>query len=153
MEAIVLSGIQASGKTTFYQQRFFHTHVRLSLDQLKTREKENVLLHACLAAKQPFVIDNTNLTAEGRTRYVRLAKASGFRCLLYFFETTTREAIGRNSGRDGSTRVPNLAILGSYKKLRRPATDEGFDEAYMVKLLEGRFDVHELTFEQPAARS
>jgi predicted kinase len=40
MEAVVFIGIQASGKTTFYQQRFFATHVRISLDLLRTRERE-----------------------------------------------------------------------------------------------------------------
>jgi predicted kinase len=30
MEAVILVGIQASGKSTFYAQRFFDTHVRIS---------------------------------------------------------------------------------------------------------------------------
>ena len=58
MEAVVLIGIQASGKTTFYQQRFFATHVRISLDLLRTREQ------------QRFVVDNTNITAAERARYI-----------------------------------------------------------------------------------
>ena len=37
MEAVVFTGIQASGKSTFYRERFFHTHLRISLDLLKTR--------------------------------------------------------------------------------------------------------------------
>jgi predicted kinase len=36
MEAIILIGIQASGKSTFFQQQFFATHVRINLDSLKT---------------------------------------------------------------------------------------------------------------------
>ncbi len=31
MTAIILIGIPASGKSTFYRQRFFFTHVRISL--------------------------------------------------------------------------------------------------------------------------
>jgi predicted kinase len=145
MEAVILAGIQGSGKTTFALERFFQTHVRLSLDQLKTRHKENILLHACLAAQQPFVIDNTNVTIEARAHYLRLAKAAGFRCVLYFFETTTRDAIGRNSGRPPNQRVPNLAILGSYKKQQPPTKEEGFDEIYKVRVTEGRFELAELT--------
>jgi hypothetical protein len=43
-EAVLLIGIPGSGKTTFYRERFFNTHVRLSLDLLKTRERESALL-------------------------------------------------------------------------------------------------------------
>jgi predicted kinase len=70
MQLIVLSGIPASGKTTFYRDRFLTTHVRLSLDMLKTRERQDILLHACFAAKQPVVIDDTNPTAAKRKRLV-----------------------------------------------------------------------------------
>ncbi len=57
MEAVIFIGIQGSGKTTFYMQRFFQTHVRLSLDMLKTRRRERFLLECCIRAKQPFVMD------------------------------------------------------------------------------------------------
>jgi hypothetical protein len=31
MEAVILVGIQAAGKSTFYRERFFQTHLRISL--------------------------------------------------------------------------------------------------------------------------
>lgn len=65
MEAVILIGVQGSGKTTFYLRRFFETHVRFSLDMLRTRRRERILLMACVEAKQPFVIDNTNAAAGG----------------------------------------------------------------------------------------
>ena len=34
MQLIVFTGVQASGKTTFYLRHFLPTHLRLSLDQL-----------------------------------------------------------------------------------------------------------------------
>ena len=34
MEAIIFTGIQATGKSTFYKQNFFNSHVRISLDLL-----------------------------------------------------------------------------------------------------------------------
>ena len=132
MELIVFCGIPASGKTTFYRERFLATHVRVSLDLLKTRQREDILLHACLAAQQPVVIDNTNPLASQRTRYVRLAKAAGFRSVLYFFDVSTRTAVGRNAGREGKARVANVAIFGSQKKLQRPTAAEGFDEIFRV---------------------
>jgi predicted kinase len=136
MQAVLFCGIQASGKTTFYRERFFKTHVRLSLDLLKTRAREDVLLHACLAAQQPFVVDNTNATAKVRARYLQLAKSAGFRCVLYFFETATRAAVARNAKRPAKERVPNIAIFGTQKKLERPTASEGFDEIFTVTLSE-----------------
>ncbi len=64
MESILFIGIQATGKSTFFREQFFATHVRINLDMLKTHNRERILLAACLEAKQPFVIDNTNLTRE-----------------------------------------------------------------------------------------
>src|SRR3954465_716670 len=99
MEAIVFCGVQGSGKSTFYRERFFHTHVRINLDLLKTRNREDILLYACLAAQQAIVVDNTNATAKARGRYLRLAHAAGFRCVLYFFDTSLDDALKRNAGR------------------------------------------------------
>jgi predicted kinase len=97
MELIVFSGLPGAGKTTFYRERFLATHVRVGLDLLKTREREDILLHACFAAKQPVVVDNTNPLAAQRMRYASLAEAAGFRTALYFFDVTTRLAVGRNA--------------------------------------------------------
>jgi hypothetical protein len=58
MEAIIFIGIQGLGKSSFYRERFFNTHIRINLDMLKTRRREQLLLQACLNAKQPFVVDN-----------------------------------------------------------------------------------------------
>ncbi|HZC19556.1 MAG TPA: hypothetical protein VE225_07575, partial [Rubrobacteraceae bacterium] len=69
MEAVVFVGIQASGKTSFYRERFFDTHLRINLDMLKTRRREQIFLRACIEAGQPFVVDNTNPSARERARY------------------------------------------------------------------------------------
>ena len=106
MEAVILSGIQASGKTTFYRERFFDTHVRISLDMLRTRNRERILLAACLAAQQPFVIDNTNPTASDRVRYLAPAKTAGFRTVGYFFRTDLKPALARNAKRADKKPIP-----------------------------------------------
>jgi len=56
MEAIIFIGIQASGKTTFYNKHFSRTHTHISLDVLKTRHKEKCTLEGCLNSNTPFVI-------------------------------------------------------------------------------------------------
>jgi len=70
MEALILIGMQASGKSTFFKQRLADTHVRINLDMLRSRAREMVLLRACLEARQPFVVENTNCTREGRQRHI-----------------------------------------------------------------------------------
>jgi predicted kinase len=81
MEAIVLCGIQGSGKTTFYRERFLDTHVRVAMDLLRTRAREQAFLELCLRTQQRFVVDNTNPTAADRRRYVEPARAAGFRVI------------------------------------------------------------------------
>lgn len=134
MEAVILVGIQASGKSTFYQQRFFDTHVRISRDLLRTRGREALLMRACLESRQPFVVDNTSVTAEERARYVAPARAAGYRVTGYFFRTEPRAAIARNKLRSGKAVIPVPGILGTHKKLEEPHPDEGFDALYTVTL-------------------
>ena len=134
MEALIFVGVQGSGKTTFYRERFFDTHVRISLDMLRTRHREQLLLAACLAAKQPFVVDNTNPLPSDRAHYVGVAREAGFRVIAYFFDTTLREAIQRNNQRTGKQKIPVPAIAGAFRKLQVPKLQEGFDEVYNVTI-------------------
>lgn len=134
MEAVIFVGVQGSGKTTFYRDRFFDTHVRINLDMLKTRHREQLLLAACLAAKQPFVVDNTNPLPSDRARYIGVAREAGFRVVAYFFDTTLRNAIQRNNQRTGKQKIPVPAIAGAFRKLQIPTRQEGFDDVYSVTI-------------------
>jgi predicted kinase len=134
MEAVIFIGIQGSGKSTFYRERLFDTHVRINLDMLRTRRREQILFDACLAAQQSFVIDNTNPTKSDRARYITAARAAGFRVIAYFFKSTVREAIQRNNQRKLKAKIPPVAIAGTFKKLEPPSTDEGFDEIFTVEV-------------------
>jgi hypothetical protein len=133
-EAVIFCGVQAAGKSTFYRERFFGTHVRINMDMLKTRRRESLLLEACLLGKQPFVVDNTNPLAADRARYVTPAKAAGFAVTGYFFRATPREAIARNKGRSDKPAIPIPGLLGTYKKLEEPRWPEGYDALYVVTL-------------------
>lgn len=144
MEAVIFVGIQASGKSTFYRERFFDTHVRISLDMLNTRYREQLILRACIDAKQPFVVDNTNPSAEERTRYIEPARAAGFRVVGYYFRSQPEQALTLNNRRIGKARIPEKGILGTYKRLRTPTVEEGFDLLYHVSAAEdGSFIVEE----------
>lgn len=134
MQAVIFIGIQASGKTTFYRERFFDTHVRLSLDMLHTRHREWLLVNCCFSARQPFVIDNTNSRAADRARYIGPARRAGFRVIGYYFETELSAALARNRKRPGKQAIPVKGVIGTFKRLETPARDEGFDELYLVRL-------------------
>ena len=77
MEMVLFIGIQATGKSSFYLERFFRTHVRVNLDMLKTHHREDLLVKACLEGKTPFVVDKMNLTRADRAAYIGPAKAAG----------------------------------------------------------------------------
>ena len=126
----MLCGIQGSGKTTLYRDRFLDTHVRVSMDLLRTRARETAFLELCLATRQPFVVDNTNPAPADRRRYVGPARAAGFRVIGYLVEVDRAEAAARNAGRAGARRVPESGIAGTSRRLLRPAPEEGFDELW-----------------------
>ena len=142
MQAVIFAGIQATGKTSFYRERFFDTHLRINLDMLRTCHREEILVRACIEAKQPFVIDNTNPSTEERARYIQPARRGGFRVIGYYFRSSVKEALARNAQRTGKARIPEKGIFGTHKRLRLPDFEEGFDDLYYVHVNEsGRFIV------------
>lgn len=134
MDAVIFIGIQGSGKTTFYRQRFFETHVRLSLDMLKTRHRQRRLIEACVAARQRIVIDNTSVLVSERAEYIRLAHAGGFTAHGYFFEPQVDRALVWNQQRSGKAAIPVKGLLGTLTRLERPSPQEGFDHLYRVRV-------------------
>jgi predicted kinase len=130
MQAIVLCGVQGSGKTTLYRDRFLATHVRVSMDLLRTRQREVAFLRLCLETRQPFVVDNTNPTPAERRRYVGPARAAGFEVIGYLVEVDAAEAFARNAERAGRARIPDSGVAGTARRLLRPTLEEGFDELW-----------------------
>jgi predicted kinase len=133
MQVVLLIGIQGAGKTTFYQQRFLATHLRLSLDLVRTRHRERVLFETCLELRQSCVIDNTNVRRRERARYIEPARAAHARVVGYFFEPQVRASLSRNQQRVGRARIPGKGLVGTYKRLARPTLAEGFDELFCVR--------------------
>jgi predicted kinase len=134
MQAVIFIGVQASGKSTFYKERFADTHIRINLDMLKTRHREEILVNACLQAHQSFVVDNTNPRVEDRQRYITPAKAAGFEVIGYYFESKLTAILERNRLRPGKERIPETAIRAAFNKLQVPILAEGFNKLYYVKI-------------------
>jgi predicted kinase len=125
MEAVIFCGLQASGKTTLYRDRFLETHARVSMDLLRTRARETAFLRTCLDTKMPFVVDNTNPTVAERARYVEPARTAGFTVVGYFVEVDFAVARARNAARVRT--VPMVGLGDVAKRLVTPTPEEGFD--------------------------
>jgi predicted ABC-type ATPase len=123
MQAIVLCGVQGSGKTTLYRDRFLETHARVSLDLLRTRSREAAFLRTCLETRQPFVVDNTNPTPADRARYVEPARAAGFTVIGYLVEADAAAAFARAG-------IPPARVAATARALQPPTPEEGFDELW-----------------------
>ena len=127
-EAVIFVGLQGSGKTTCFLEKFAATHIHVSRDVQKTAKVEAALIADCLKTGRSFVIDDTNATREVRASYIRAAKAAGFRVVGYFFDVPVRTAIGRNNYRKDKKPIPVPALLRTAKLMEKPAAEEGFDE-------------------------
>jgi predicted kinase len=122
MEAVILCGVQGSGKTTLYRDRFAATHDHVSLDVLGSRAREAALVAVCLEEGRPFVVDNTNPTPADRARYVEPARAAGFKVIGILVEGDGRSVhVG-----------PGTAAV-TARRLVRPAPEEGFDELWYAR--------------------
>ncbi|MDF2985155.1 MAG: putative kinase [Eubacterium sp.] len=146
MQAIIFTGIQATGKSTFYRENFINTHIRINLDMLRTRARESIILEACIKAGQAFVVDNTNPTAADRRRYIDPAHSAGFKVIGYYFHSDLEEAINRNSERKGKEYIPLPGIRNTHSKLEPPRMEEGFDQLFYVSITkEGKFIVDNIS--------
>lgn len=143
MKGVIFVGLQASGKSSFYLNNFYQSHLRLSMDMLRTRYRESILFNACLESKQPVVIDNTNPTKEEREKYISGFKDHRFEIVGYYFASSLSECLERNASREGKERIPDVGLKGTYNKLKLPEYSEGFDKLYYVTMKNGGFTVEE----------
>jgi len=147
MECVILIGLPASGKSTFFRERFAGTHDHVSKDLLRhnTRpeRRQEQLIGESLASGRSVVIDNTNPSVAVRASLIAAARRHGAEVVGYFFVTEAGDALRRNRAREGRDRVPDVAIFTVRKRLEPPTVAEGFDRLYVVRMNEAerRFDV------------
>ena len=148
MELIIFIGLQASGKSTFFQTHFAATHEHVSKDELRNNKRPNrrqmQLIESAFEAGHSVVVDNTNPTLEARKPLIDLGKMYGARIIGYYFESQVSMCIKRNKQREDKARVPDVAIYATAKKLVLPTYAEGFDELYYVRIANNSgFEVQE----------
>jgi predicted kinase len=150
-ECVILIGLPASGKSSFYRERFAATHDHVSKDVMRhnrrPQRRQEQLIAAALGEGRSVVVDNTNAAAAVRAPLIALAHATGAEVVGYFFKTEAADALRRNRAREGRQRVPDVAIFATRKKLQPPTFEEGFDRVFEVTLDEPNrgFDVRQLT--------
>lgn len=144
-ELVILIGLQASGKTTFFHQRFELTHVHVSKDRFpnaRNRDRRQVRdIVEALELPRSVVVDNTNATREARARLIDLARQQGAAVVGYYFESVVEACKTRNDARDGRARIPVVGLYATAKILERPTRAEGFDALHYVRIVEGTFVV------------
>jgi predicted kinase len=174
LELVILVGIQASGKTTFYRRHMQGRYLHVSLDNwrgkgnVRGKEHEAILagLRAAAEGGQELgvVVDNTNITAAARKRYFDYARefagrtGLALRVLAYFFDADLQACLKRNEQRPAEVPagtpyyVPAAAIRRFHSQLEPPTHQEGFAEVFRVRIADdGQFQVERLS--RPAGRA
>jgi predicted kinase len=147
-ELAILVGLPGAGKTSFVRARLAgHVHVSKDLmPQSRDRGRRQItLVEGALAQGRSVVVDNINPRAADRAPLIAAARARGARVVGYVLEAEARECVERNRAREGSARVPDVAIYVARARLERPRAEEGFDALFAVRAEGGDFQVRPLT--------
>ncbi len=141
MQAVIFTGIQGTGKSTFFKDFLFRTHVLVSLDLFKTRTREKKFFDLCIQTRSRFAVDNTNPAPSDRERYILPAKEKGYEIIGCHFVSDLDSALKRNSARPAKEIVPERGVRATLKKMKPPGFNEGFDKIYRVEIDEKGFRV------------
>ena len=81
MDMIILMGLQASGKSTFYRTHFADTHEHISKDLLgassNKNKKQAERIERAFQEQRSVVVDNTNAPIQDRLALINLARSHG----------------------------------------------------------------------------
>ena len=80
MECVILIGLPASGKSTFFRERFAGTHDHISKDLLRNnrrpQRRQEQLIEESLASGRSVVVDNTNPSVAVRAPLIAAGSAA-----------------------------------------------------------------------------
>ncbi|GHH27869.1 ATP-binding protein [Streptomyces rubradiris] len=134
----VLVGLQASGKSTFYARCLSGRYELVGKDLFprgarnkQARQMRLVTEH--LAAGRPVAVDNTNPSPREWAPLVAAARAHGATVTAYWFPPDVPGSLRRNAAREGRGRVPDVGVLATLERLRRPSVADGFDAVHEVR--------------------
>jgi predicted kinase len=140
LELIMLVGLPGAGKSTF-AQRFARSHERVSRDELRQsrtpQRRHAELVRRALRAGRSVIVDDTNVSPEQRAPSFAAARAHDARVVVYLFTAEPHECVARNAQREGTARVPAVAIFAAARKLVLPSPAEGAHTLFFVETLAG----------------
>ena len=132
-------GLPAAGKTTFYCQSLAGTHEHVSEDSCRHnrngQRRQMMVIAEALAAGCNVAVDNTNPSPEEWRLIIELAHVHNASAVGYWWPPDLPGSLRRNADRIGAARVPDVAVFTTFRRLRLPRPDDGFD-----RLFEVRFD-------------
>jgi predicted kinase len=138
MQLVIFVGLQASGKSSFYRERFRARHVHVSKDLFRNNKnpgrRQRVLITEALGRGESVVVDNTNPTPGDRIPLIELGRSLGAEVIGYYFESKLADCLERNLLREGKARVPEVALRVTVRKLQRPTYQEGYQRLYHVRM-------------------
>ncbi len=91
-------------------------------------------IETALARGRSVVVDNTNVSREERAAAIAAAQAFGARIVVYRFAESVEACRERNERREGTSRVPLVALYAAAKRYQEPTEDEGIDAIHTVHL-------------------
>jgi predicted kinase len=130
-EVVLLIGLQACGKTTFYRSVLAATHALVSKDAMprsarrKEARQQRELL-ALLAAGRDVCVDNTQPSAAERAGVIAAAGAAGARVVGHWWRPDLPLSLSRNAAR--AAPVPLVGLYAASARWEEPRLTEGFDE-------------------------
>ena len=146
MDLVIFIGLQATGKSSFFDRYFASTHELVSKDCFRNNKKpsrrQTYLIETALKAGNSVVVDNTNPTIEDRASLIQLGRSYSAEIIGYYFESHLKSCLERNQQREGKARVPDIGIYATLHKLTKPNYAEGFDKLFYVSIVgDGNFQV------------
>ena len=103
-------------------------------------QRQRELIAEALSAGRSVVVDNTNPAVEDRAPLINIGRTFDARIVGFYFESDFMVSVERNEARAGRV-VPLVGLVDTAHRLRRPEPDEGFDELWIVRAREGRFQI------------
>jgi predicted kinase len=134
----MVSGIPASGKSTFAKTRLAHL-TRINRDDAEDRGVQMQAFAEAIEAEASIVVDDTNTTKAIRSEFIVPALAAGYRIEGYQMESNVDACLERNANREAY--VPPVAIHTAAKRLEPMTWDEGFDEISDVRIIERGYEI------------
>ncbi|MEU0337380.1 AAA family ATPase [Streptomyces sp. NPDC006193] len=137
-DVAVLVGLQASGKSTFCARCLSDRYQLVGKDLFPRRARNKQarqmrLIEEHLAAGRDVAVDNTNPSPGEWAPLVELAHAHGATATAYWFPPDPTGSLRRNAARRGRDRVPDVGVLDTLERLRRPSPADGFDAVHEVR--------------------